>query len=91
MPRYVEFYTSTDGKEWDFAGRLGHDVDEQDYTPQMHDLVLRIKTTDDDGTQRAGTTARYVKVFAKNFGTIPAWHLGAGGEGYIFVDEIIVR
>jgi hypothetical protein len=30
-------------------------------------------------------------VFAKNIGTIPAWHPGAGYEGFIFVDELWAR
>jgi hypothetical protein len=35
--------------------------------------------------------ARYVKVSAKNFGKLPNWHLGAGGEAFIFIDEITVH
>jgi hypothetical protein len=34
--------------------------------------------------------AQYVKVRAKNFGKLPDWHMGAGGEAFIFVDEITV-
>jgi hypothetical protein len=36
-------------------------------------------------------TARYVRVRAYNFGKIPSWHPGAGGEPWIFVDEIFIR
>lgn len=91
MPQNIEFYTSKDGEKWNFAGRLGHNIDVQDYTPQTHDIVLKLFETSDDGTQSEGVTARYVKFFARNFGTIPQWHLGAGGEGYIFVDEVFAR
>jgi hypothetical protein len=35
--------------------------------------------------------ARYVRVRAKNVGVCPAWHPGAGGKAWIFVDEIIVE
>ena len=35
--------------------------------------------------------ARYIKVFAKNFGTLPEWHQGAGGEAFIFVDEVEIK
>ncbi len=34
---------------------------------------------------------RYVKFRAANFGKIPAWHLGSGGEAFIFIDEIIIE
>ncbi|MDD2595648.1 MAG: GH92 family glycosyl hydrolase [Bacteroidales bacterium] len=89
MPRYVEFYTSADGKNYSFAGRIGHKVSEDDYTPQIHDMILTI--TPSDGSDTTGVDARYIKVFAKNYGTIPKWHLGAGGQGYIFVDEVIIK
>ncbi|MEO5858476.1 MAG: GH92 family glycosyl hydrolase [Pyrinomonadaceae bacterium] len=35
--------------------------------------------------------ARYVRVRAYNIGKIPAWHVGAGGDPWIFVDEIFIR
>ena len=57
-------------------------MEEQDYTIQTRDFVLRLSEP---------VAVRYVKVFAKNFGTIPSWHLGAGGEGFIFIDEIWVE
>jgi hypothetical protein len=35
--------------------------------------------------------ARYLRVTAVNRGTCPAWHKGAGGRAWIFVDEIEVH
>jgi hypothetical protein len=35
--------------------------------------------------------ARYIKVFAKNMATAPAWHNAAGSPAWIFVDEVIVN
>lgn len=89
MPKYVEFYTSVDGKYYSFQGRLGHSIDDKDYTPQTKDLMLKIVPS--DGSDNIGVDARYVKVIAKNYGDIPKWHLGAGGKAYIFVDEVIIR
>jgi hypothetical protein len=37
------------------------------------------------------TTMRYIRVKAKNFGILPEWHQGAGGEAFIFIDEIWAR
>ncbi len=34
---------------------------------------------------------RYVKISAKNYGKLPAWHPGAGSPAFIFTDEIIVE
>ena len=34
---------------------------------------------------------RYVKIKATNFGKLPDWHQGKGGDAFIFIDEIDVR
>ena len=44
-----------------------------------------------DFTVKKADKARYVRVKAKNFGKLPEWHLGAGGDAYIFADEIFIR
>jgi hexosaminidase len=38
-----------------------------------------------------GVAGRYVRVTAKTIGTCPAWHPGAGGKAWIFMDEIFVE
>ena len=83
MPRYVEFSVSEDGEHFVPVGRVDNTVDPQDYVVQVHDLSVRVP--DSIGP------FRYIKVFAKNFGTIPEWHPGAGSEGFIFIDEIWVK
>jgi len=35
--------------------------------------------------------ARYIRVFARNLGVCPDWHLGRGGKAWLFVDEIVVE
>jgi hypothetical protein len=35
--------------------------------------------------------ARYVRVFARNLGVCPPWHLGRAGKAWLFVDEIVVE
>ncbi|MBP7513908.1 MAG: DUF4838 domain-containing protein [Flavobacteriales bacterium] len=35
-------------------------------------------------------TARYIRITAKNFGDLPAWH-GSKGKCWLFCDEIVVR
>ena len=34
---------------------------------------------------------RYIRIKAKTFGKLPDWHLGAGGDSHIFVDEVTVE
>ncbi|MBQ9660549.1 MAG: GH92 family glycosyl hydrolase [Bacteroidales bacterium] len=79
MPRYVEFSVSDDGEHFSPLARVDNTMDEQDYSVRIWDCEVP-----------ADVQARYVKVFAKNIGTIPAWHPGAGNPGFIFIDEIWV-
>lgn len=81
MPRYVEFFVSEDGENFRPAGRVEHTVDERDERAQIHDLVL---TGLDE-------KARYVRIFVKRFGEIPYWHPGAGSQGMVFIDEILIN
>ena len=39
----------------------------------------------------SATKAKYVKVKAYNYGKLPKWHQGAGGDAFIFVDEITIK
>lgn len=79
MPQNVEFLVSEDGENFTSLGSVGHEVDERDYTVQIHDLGIA-----------ADVNARYVKVLAKNLGEIPHWHPGAGSPAFIFVDEVMI-
>lgn len=83
MPKFVEYSVSEDGENYKKVGKIKNDVDEQDYNIQTKDFVMDLS--------KNPVKCRYIKVFAKNFGTIPSWHLGAGGEGFIFIDEIWVK
>ena len=80
MPRYVEFSVSSDGVSFTPAGRLDCTVEPTDMTVQVWDATLPLDCA-----------ARYVRVVAKNPGTIPSWHPGAGGESIIFTDEFWYR
>jgi len=81
MPRKVDYYVSHDNINFELAGTVANTVDANDYKEQIKAFVLPVK----------GKTARYVKVVAKNFGTLPEWHQGAGGDAYIFTDEILIQ
>lgn len=80
LPKWVEFYTSRDGKKYTLQGRVDHQVDPRDETAQAHEFSLPVNVQ-----------ARYVKVLARNYGTLPEWHLGAGSQAHIFVDEVTLR
>jgi hypothetical protein len=79
LPVWVEFYTSRNGKDFVRQRRLEQDVDPQDYTCQIREFTIPVDVD-----------ARYIKIVAKNFGTLPEWHLGAGGQAHLFVDEVTI-
>jgi len=81
MPREVEYAISDDEKNFQSVGIIENPIAENNYENIRHNFSLSLKHK----------SARYVKVRAKNYGTIPQWHLGAGGQAWIFVDEIRVE
>jgi len=60
---------------------ITNQIADNNYTVQTQDLVA----------QFAKQKARYVKVKAKKYGILPAWHQGAGGEAFIFIDEVKIN
>lgn len=54
----------------------------------IEDETAQVKNVEANFTSIA---ARYVRVRAKQYGKLPSWHLGAGGDTHIFVDEIMVK
>lgn len=81
MPAKVEFYASSDNKEFILIATETHKVDPKDETTQIREFV----------TSNQKVKAQYIKVKAYNFGKLPAWHQGVGGDAYIFIDEITIK
>jgi hypothetical protein len=81
MPVRVEFELSLDGKSFDPAVTIANDVSETREGVVMKDFVKSIPPK----------KARYVRIRAVNFGKIPAWHPGSGGDAWIFMDEIVIQ
>ena len=83
MPTKVEFYSSSDGKNYTKIAEVSNTIKAEDYTVQVKDFSAPIKKA----------KARYVKVIAHNFGKLPEWHQGYpfSGDAYIFTDEVWVK
>ncbi len=81
MPKEVEFSFSTDGKIFSDPVIIKNILADKDYTTQLEVFSKNISSRN----------ARYVKVKAVNYGKLPEWHQGAGGQAWIFVDEISVQ
>ncbi|MBC7534621.1 MAG: glycoside hydrolase family 92 protein [Ferruginibacter sp.] len=59
----------------------------EDFLP-IDDLNIQVKNVE---AIFPTTAARYVRIKALQYGKLPSWHEGAGGDTHIFVDEIGVE
>ncbi len=80
LPKYVEFWASDDGERFNKITTVTHEIPDNDYKVILKDIEAKVDIS-----------TRYIKVFAKGYGTIPEWHLGSGNPSWVFVDEIIVE
>lgn len=81
MPDWVEFSVSVEGKDFMTIGREDSKTDPKAGGGITHDFSADI----------GGKEIRYIRVLAKNRGTCPDWHPGAGNPAWIFVDEVLVE
>jgi hypothetical protein len=82
MPTEVEYAISRDGKNFQAVATVANTVAVEDYEVTQRDFEAKLE---------AKPKARYVRVRAKNLGTIPDWHLGRGNPAFIFVDEVWIE
>jgi alpha-L-fucosidase len=80
LPLAVSFYASDDRTNWRLVGEVKSPLEQTErvLTRDFTFAVDNIKT-------------RYIRVAAKNVGTCPSWHPGAGDKAWLFTDEIIVE
>jgi predicted alpha-1,2-mannosidase len=77
LPTELVVEVSEDGTTFHEVGRVGHDV-----PAETDDVVIRDLAVEFDEQ-----VVRAVRFRAVGFGVLPEWHLGAGGESFVFVDE----
>lgn len=80
LPGEVTVSVSEDGK--DYKELYSKEIDNTSRD-------LEVKKIDFGGP--AGETMRFVRVKAKSIGPCPDWHPGKGDNGWLFLDEIIVK
>ena len=77
LPASIEAFVSADGSNYNSLGSTSQ------YTAtDMSMFNATVKT--------AAVKARYAKIVAKNYGTIPGGQAGAGNPAWLFIDEIQV-
>jgi hypothetical protein len=81
MPANIKFEISNNGTDWTEVADIKTDVPLTEMKPTIKEFRQTISPV----------KVRYVRVRALNIGKIPSWHLGAGGDPWIFVDEIFIN
>lgn len=81
FPKSVKFYGSADGKTFILLGTKSHQVKDNENETLIMDFEIN----------QPEKELRYIKIEAENYGQLPQWHPGAGGEAFIFIDEVMLR
>jgi hypothetical protein len=83
LPSAVVFEGSTDGVNFDIIGinRVIHTATSTQPT-ETRDLTYKLETPKE---------FKKIRITAVNYGKCPEWHLGAGNDTWLFVDEIILK
>lgn len=80
LPTEVEVFLSNDGKKFSSVKKIPMSItDPNGRSVQQLGVAVNDKK------------ARYVRVFAKNYGKLPSDHQGSGNPAWLFVDEISVE
>ncbi|MBC7556020.1 MAG: glycoside hydrolase family 92 protein, partial [Chryseobacterium sp.] len=81
MPTKIDYFVSHNNKDYFLMKTITTDID-----PRNNNVITKKYTA-----ETLPTEARYVKIKAYNFGKLPEWHQGFGGDAFIFIDEIEVK
>lgn len=81
FPTRVVFYGSTDSVHFEEIGTVINEVPENNVSVQRKEFELH----------DIEKNYHYIRVKAFNYGKLPSWHQGFGGDAFIFVDEVTIR
>jgi len=87
FPARIEVSISADGSQYRAWGRL-EDI-QKEFPATLGRQEEKVQHT--FLCSGSAATARYVKIKAVNFGKMPDWHVSAGEQAWIFIDEITIN
>ncbi len=87
-PKRVKIEYSADGENWQLYGMVPELLEalgsesarqrQEDSTTQLFAVIKKVR-------------AKYFKVTVENYGKLPDWHISAGEQAWLFIDEIVIR
>ena len=84
FPTRIDVEVSDDNAHWQPFGS----TDSRDFAVTLERQEL--STVHNFTVQGSPVGARYVRIHAHNYGALPRWHVSAGEQAWLFVDEIEV-
>ncbi len=81
FPTEIEVFVSDDAEHFKQISSLKNTIPVKPNEKEIHLFETRFEPV----------KTQYVEVSAKNFGTLPNWHKGAGNNAWLFTDEIIIE
>ncbi len=85
FPSCIEVETSVDNTRWQAFGS----IDNRAFPATLERQEM--STVHNFTVSNGPVTARYVRIHAHNYGNLPQWHVSAGQQAWIFVDEVEVN
>ncbi len=80
FPKSVTVFGSEDGEHFTQLSTLQNTYSDSDETAIRKEFELNFKSG----------KYQFIKVSAEHYGQCPDWHLGAGGQAWLFIDEISI-
>ena len=80
-PKSVSLYVSSDGKSYKEYFQQELNLDKQNETDHLDSYSIQLK----------GESFRYLKLLIENYKKLPADHVSAGNNSWLFVDEIVIE
>ena len=80
FPKKVTVYISNDGKNYNSFGSIDGIESVKDENAKLHDFIV-------EGSH----SGRYLKIVVESYGKLPSWHVSAGQQSWLFIDEISIK
>lgn len=82
FPKKVKISISNSGSEFKEVASIKNDFADDEYGTFTKEFSKKFQPP---------VNTRYIKVEAENYGICPEWHLGAGNDTWLFLDEITIE
>lgn len=83
-PQWVKVFGSNDGSTWTEINQVNLPIPDESSSNAAQIIPIQL-------TIPTATPIRYLRIHAKSQGVCPAWHAGAGGKAWLFIDEIEIN